>query len=98
MEDFLDDRPINFKPRHLKNGNNKTEYWADSSVCDIVHRPLSLENVCAYELMMKYERGKCNQSSKESGVQKHIFDDDHPGEHAIFLRESKHFKVPMITA
>ena len=48
--------------------------------------------------MMKYERGKLNQSSKESGVQTHIFDDDHPGKHAIFLRESKHFKVPMITA
>eukprot|EP00957_Ditylum_brightwellii_P016680 1254265-Ditylum_brightwellii.AAC.1 len=48
--------------------------------------------------MMKYERRKLNQSSKESGIQKNIFDDDHPGKHAIFLRESKHFKVPMITA
>eukprot|EP00957_Ditylum_brightwellii_P045551 3453654-Ditylum_brightwellii.AAC.1 len=48
--------------------------------------------------MMKHERSKLNESNKESGVQKHLFGNEHPGRHTIFLRESKHFKVPMINA
>eukprot|EP00957_Ditylum_brightwellii_P023975 1807840-Ditylum_brightwellii.AAC.1 len=98
MEDFLDEKPIHFKPRQSKKGKGKTECWADSSVYDIVHRLPSLDNICAYELMMKYERSKLNQSDKESGVNKHLFDNEHPGRHTIFLRKSKHFKVPIITA
>eukprot|EP00957_Ditylum_brightwellii_P041515 3144378-Ditylum_brightwellii.AAC.1 len=98
MEDFLDDKPINFTPRQSKKGKGKTEYWADSSFYDIVHMPASLENICAYELMMKYERRKLNQSNIESGVNKHLFDNEHPWRYTIFLRESNHFKVPIITA
>eukprot|EP00957_Ditylum_brightwellii_P069463 5274822-Ditylum_brightwellii.AAC.1 len=47
---------------------------------------------------MKFERGYFNQGGGKSQIPKHLFLYEHPGKHAVFLRESEHFKVPTITA
>ena len=60
IEDYLDGNTINFKPRNRKSKDGKKTYWPDSTVYDIIYRPETLEDVCAYDLMMKYERGYYN--------------------------------------
>ena len=68
IEAYLDDKPIHFRPRFQKGKNEQNKHWPDSTVYDIVFRSEQLENLCAYELMMTYERGYYYGSKSQSSI------------------------------
>ena len=67
--------------------------WRSTFFC-----PIELEDKCAYELMMNFERGYYYRNNKRCTDNKLPMDEDHPGFHAVFFKKSKHYTIPIISA
>ena len=94
IEDYLDDKPVNFKSRNCKGKHGKKQFWADSFVNDIVYRSDCLAEVCAYELILHYERGYYNRNNTGQSDSKYPFLPDHPGVDVIYHKKMKKLKFP----
>ena len=76
----------------------KKKHWPDSTVYDIMHRLDELSDMCAYELIIKYERGFYNGNNNGHSDRKLPFMKDRPGVEVLHLKRAKKTMIPIIYA
>jgi hypothetical protein len=96
LKKIIDNKPVHLKPQNCNGKEGTKKQWPDLSVCDLVYCPESLNDMCAYEIMIHYERFLMD--ARKTGKTFFPFLDDHPSSHAVYLKQMKTMKIPIITA